>query len=151
MDKYIIEYSIDGIRYSTAGEVISVNNTSRHTYTYQHAIVNATTIYYRLKMGELDGTFEYSPVISIGPDTKTGIRVYPSTVTNGKVNIISWQPVERILVTNISGQQVLSKKMNGMTGYFTIEIPFLQKGIYIIRIAGERFSKDGKNSDPIKK
>ena len=144
MEKYTVEYSTDGIQYTTAGEVLSGNNASRHTYTYQHAIVNATTIYYRLKMGELDGTFEYSPVISIGPDTKTGIRVYPSTVTNGKVNIISWQPVERILVTNISGQQVLSKKMNGMTGYFTIEIPSLQKGIYIIRIAGKDFQKTEK-------
>ena len=144
MDKYIIEYSIDGIRYSTAGEVISVNNTSRHTYTFQHTIVNNTTIYYRLKMSESDGTFEYSPVVSIGPDAKAELKIYPTAITNGKVNILSWKPVERVIVTNSTGLQILSRQMNGITGYFTIEVPSLQKGVYIIRVSGKDFQKTEK-------
>lgn len=144
LDKYTIEYSTDGVRYATAGEVLSGNNANRHIYTYRHTIVNTTTIYYRLKISEVDGTFEFSPVISIGPDTKTGIKVYPTSVTNGKVNIISWQPVERVVVTNTNGLQVFSREMSGTTGYFTIEVPSLQKGIYIIRVAGKDFQKTEK-------
>ena len=110
MDKYTVEYSTDGTRYTTAGEVLSGNNANRHIYTYQHATVNTTTIYYRLKISELDGSFEYSPVISIGPDTKTGIKVYPTTITNGKVNIISWQPVERVIITILPGYRCFPGK-----------------------------------------
>ena len=144
MDKYAIEYSTDGVRYTTAGEVVSVNNANRHIYTYRHSIINTTTIYYRLRLGELDGSFEYSPVISIGPDARTGIKVYPTTITNGKVNIISWQPVERVVVTNSSGLQVFSRVMNGATGYFAIDVPALQKGVYMITIAGKDFQKTEK-------
>ena len=144
MDKYSVEYSTDGIRYSTAGEVLSGNIANRNIYTFRHTLINTTTVYYRLKLIESDGTFEYSPVISIGPDTKTGIKVYPTSIINGKVNIISWQPVERIIVTNTNGVQLFSKEMNGTTGYFTVEIPSLQKGFYIIRVAGKNFQKTEK-------
>jgi glucose/arabinose dehydrogenase len=144
MDKYSVEYSTDGIRYTTVGEVVSVNDANRHIYTYRHTTVNTTTVYYRLKLGERDGSFEYSPVISIGPDTKTGIKVYPTTITNGKVNIISYQPVDKVTVINTSGLQVLSREMNGTTGYFAIDVPTLQKGVYIIRITGKDFQKTEK-------
>lgn len=144
MDKYNVEHSTDGTRYTTVGEVVSVNDVNRHIYTYRHTTVNTTTVYYRLKLGERDGSFEYSPVISIGPDTKTGIKVYPTSITNGKVNIISYQPVDKVTVTNTSGLQVLSREMNGTTGYFAIDVPTLQKGVYIIRIVGKDFQKTEK-------
>jgi glucose/arabinose dehydrogenase len=144
MDKYILQYSTDGVNYSTAGEVSSANDPNRKIYTYRHNTVNTKTVYYRLKMTELGGTYEYSPVISIGADTNTGIKIYPTSVNNGLVNIISWQPVERISITSTTGIQLLSKEMNGTSGYFTITLPALQKGIYIIRVAGKDFQKTEK-------
>ena len=144
MDKYIVEYSTDGINYSTAGEVLSENIANRNIYTYHHTIINTTTVYYRLKMSESDGTHKYSPVITIGPDKKTGVKIYPTSITNGRVNIISPQPVERVIITNTTGLQLLSKEMNGARGYFTIPIPALQKGIYIIRVSGKDFQQTEK-------
>jgi hypothetical protein len=144
MDKYIGEYSTDGSTYSSVGEVLSDNEVNRKIYTYRHATFNTTTVYYRLKMSELDGTYEYSPVISIGADTKTGIKIYPTAITNGLVNIISWQPVQRVSITNTTGLQLLSKEMNGATGYFNVSLPVLQKGIYFIRVSGKDFQKTEK-------
>jgi hypothetical protein len=144
MDKYIIEYSTDGINYSTAGEVVSANNASRSIYLYRHITINTTNVYYRLKMSELNGTHKYSPVITIGPDNKTGVKIYPTSITNGLVNIISWQPVERVVITNTTGVQLFSKEMNGATGYFKIPIPALQKGLYIIRVSGKDFQQTEK-------
>ncbi len=144
MDKYVVEYSTDGLRYSVAGEVVSRNIAVRSVYTFQHSIVNTTTIYYRLKLSGLNGEFEYSPVISIGADTKTEMKIYPTSITNGKINIISKQPVERITISNTTGVQVVAKELNGTSGYFTLDLPVLQKGIYIIRVAGKDFQKTEK-------
>lgn len=144
MDKYILQYSTDGITYSIVGELSSANDPNRKIYTYRHNTVNTKTVYYRLKMTELGGTYEYSPVISIGADTKTGIKIYPTSITNGLVNIISWQPVERVSITNTTGIQLLSKEMNGASGYFNVTLPALQKGIYIIRVSGKDFQKTEK-------
>jgi glucose/arabinose dehydrogenase len=144
MDKYIVEYSADGVTYSNVGEVLSTNDTNRKIYTYRHSTLNTTIVYYRLKMSELNGTYEYSPVISIGADTRTGVKIYPTSVTNGSVNIISSQPVERVSITNTTGLQVLSKEMNGASGYFNVSLPILQKGIYIIRVSGKDFQKTEK-------
>lgn len=145
MDKYVVEYSTDGTRYAVAGEVASRNNINRDVYTFRHSISNTTTIYYRLNLSGLNGEFEYSPVISIGADTRTAeLKIYPTSITNGKLNIISRHPVERIFVTNTTGVQVMSKEMNGATGYFTIDIPVVQKGVYIVRVAGKDFQKTEK-------
>jgi len=144
MDKYIVEYSTDGISYSTAGEVVSANNASRSVYLYRHTTVNTTNVYYRLKMSELNGTHKYSPVITIGPDKETGVKIFPTSITNGRVNIISWQPVERVTITNTIGIQLFSKEMNRATGYFNIPIPALQKGLYIIRVSGKDFQQTEK-------
>ena len=144
MDKYIVEYSTDGISYSTAGEVVSANNTSRSIYLYRHTTINTTNVYYRLKMSELNGTHKYSPVIRIGPDKETGVKIYSTFITTGLVNIISWQPVERVTITNTTGIQLFSKEMNGATGYFNIPIPALQKGLYIIRVSGKDFQQTEK-------
>ena len=144
MDKYIVEYSTNGISYFTAGEVLSENNENRNVYTFRHATINSTIVYYRLQMSELNGTYKYSPVIAIGADMQTGLKIYPTSITNGLVNIISWQPVERVIITSTNGIQLLSKEMNGSTGYFNVALPVLQKGVYIIRVSGKDFQQTEK-------
>ncbi|RYZ13695.1 MAG: T9SS type A sorting domain-containing protein, partial [Sphingobacteriales bacterium] len=144
MDKYIVEYSVDGNTYEIAGEVASRNNLAKSVYTYQHAYVNRTTVYYRLKMTGLGGEVNYSPVISFGADENRDLKIYPTSVTNGKLNIVSKMPVERVIITNTMGVQVASRELNGMTGFFTVDLPVLQKGMYIVRVAGKDFQKTEK-------
>ena len=130
--------------YSAAGEVLSRNDASRSVYTFHHNYLNTTVTYYRLKMDELDGSFNYSPVIRIGADARTGVKIYPNTITNDLVNIISWQPVENVRITNLNGLQVLTKDLNGANGYFNVALPVLQKGFYLVRISGPNFQQTEK-------
>lgn len=143
INKYIIEYSTDGRNYSSAGEVLSLNNANRNNYSFRHHFNIPGKIFYRLRIAEMDGSYEYSPVIAIGGD-KTPITVYPTTVTTGQVNIISGNPVDQINLINASGQQVLSKNMNGVDGYFTLSIPSLPKGMYFVQLAGKGFRETKK-------
>lgn len=144
IDRYVVEYSTDGRSYSSVGEVLSENSVNRNTYPYRHNIVNTTTVYYRLKISELSGAYEYSPVITIGADTKAGLRIYPTSITNGLVNIVSLQPVQKIIITNTTGLQLFSKEMSGASGYFNIVLPALQKGLYFIQVSGKGFQKTEK-------
>ncbi len=105
-----------------------------------------SAIYWQLPLSifRRQHTHKYSPVIRIGADAKKELKIYPTSITNGLVNIISGQPVERIIVTSINGVQLLSKEMNGATGYFNLALPALQKGIYIIRVSGKDFHRTEK-------
>lgn len=144
MDRYLIEYSHDGNTYQVAGEVVSGNYAERHTYQFRHQAGNAPLTYYRLMMREPDGTFNYSPVVSISAEPTGETKIYPTAITNGIVNIISPQPVERVVVTNLCGMQVFTREMNGTSGYFNLTLPTLQKGMYIISLSGRDFRKTGK-------
>lgn len=144
MDRYIIEYSLDGTAYETAGEVVSQNSNIRNLYSFRHAYTNRNTIYYRLKMAGLAGETSYSPVISFGAAENTELKIYPTSVTDRRLNIVSKSPVERIVITNAMGVQVLAREFNGATGFFTFELPALQKGMYIVRVSGKQVQKTEK-------
>ncbi len=144
MDKYTVEYSTDGINYLPAGEIASINNNSRNVYSFRHININTTNIYYRLQMAELNGTYKYSPVIRIGADVKRELKIYPTSISNGILNIVSGQPVERVTVIGLNGVQLMSKEMNGTTGYFNLSLPTLQKGLYIVRVSGKDFQHTEK-------
>jgi hypothetical protein len=145
MDKYIVEYSGDGHNYSAVGEVVSENDVNRHHYTFQHTITgNNPVAYYRLKMLEFNGTHQFSAVIRIGSQIIPGIKVYPTTVSNNLLNIVTDKPVEKVVLTNTNGAELFAKGVNGATGYFTVTLPVLQKGIYIVRVAGKSFQHTEK-------
>lgn len=138
IDKYIVEYSIDGNNYAAVGEVASENDVNRHNYTFQHTIASSNpVVYYRLKMLELSGTHQFSAVIRIGSQANAGIKIYPTTVSNNLLNIVTDKPVEKIVLTNITGVELFAKNVNGITGYFNVTLPVLQKGVYIIRVTGK--------------
>ena len=44
----------------------------------------------------------------------------------------------------MASKPILTKEMNGVNGYFSIVIPALQKGMYIIQLTGRDFQKNKK-------
>ncbi len=142
--RYVVEFSTDGRNYSEAGIVESVNRADQHTYVFRHNIMSTGKLFYRLRIMELDGTFNYSPTIALGSKEKTGIEVFPTIITSGLVNINAASPVERIEIINTSGQRVLSKAMNNVTGYFQISLPSMPKGVYYMQATGRDFHQTEK-------
>ena len=145
MDRYIIEYSSDGNNYLPVGEVVSQNDISRRNYSFLHTPSPVSeTGYYRLKMIELDGSHQFSAVIRIGGQANAGIKIYPTQVINGLLNVVADKPAEKIIVTNTTGVQLFTKDLNGVSGYFNITLPALQKGMYIIQLSGKSFQHTEK-------
>ncbi|HEX5023926.1 MAG TPA: T9SS type A sorting domain-containing protein, partial [Agriterribacter sp.] len=72
------------------------------------------------------------------------VKIYPTLISNGRVNINSANRVDKIQLFNASGKLVFSSNMQGANGYFSIALPALQKGVYIIRLTGRDLEKNQK-------
>lgn len=144
IENYIIEYSRDGRNYTEIGTVPSIGSTDVHTYTFRHNIVSNDKLFYRLRITEQSGTFNYSPTISLGSKDKNGVTVFPTLITSGIVNVNAASPVEKIEIMNISGQKIVSKDMNNADGYFQVVLPPVPKGIYYMQIRGKDFHQTEK-------
>lgn len=134
LDDYIIEYSTDGRNFIATGQRSPRNSEGPHTYTFVRPFTGAGLTYYRLKITELDGGIKYSPIIIIGTEEESGLKLYPTTVSGSGaiVNVISGRPIEKLALVGADGRQVFSKDMNGAEGYFRLSLPPLQKGLYML-------------------
>jgi glucose/arabinose dehydrogenase len=135
---YKIQYSRDGRTYTSIGEVLSVNISTRNTYSFRHTIVSTSRILYRLEIVERDGGTSYSPVISLGEKDGSGISVYPTILSGRRVNISSVNEIENIQLVYSDGREVFSKNMR-QSGYFILDLPVLAKGVYFIHLSGRDF------------
>jgi hypothetical protein len=143
-DRFIIEYATDGHSFQNAGEVPAMNNTTGHSYSFRHNIVERKKLFYRLKMLDRDGKSKYSPVISVGGGKSPEIKIYPTIIKNNILNVITDQLINQVKVYNMFGKVVLINNINGTQGYFSIRVPQLAKGTYIVNIVGRDFQKSEK-------
>jgi hypothetical protein len=137
---FIIEKGTNGIDFSPVGQVDALGSsltTFNYSFTDKNAIAGRT--YYRLKMLDTDGKFEYSKVVSVngkvgnvvtaGPNPFiTSIQLYgiPSADVNMK----------NIQVINTLGQQI-NYRVTG-TNTITLEAT-APTGMYIIKVKDQQF------------
>lgn len=142
-DKFIVEYSLNGRDFSVAGEVASMRDIDGASYVFNHHIANERVIQYRLRMQDIDASSKFSPVITIGSKARD-IKLYPTVISNRTIQVISGPAIERVEVYTITGQQVHTKDVSGASGYFNVQLPALQKGMYLVRMRGLDFEKTEK-------
>jgi Secretion system C-terminal sorting domain len=76
-----IERSIDALKFEKIGEVIANNNEKNNYQFIDKSPKNYSTIYYRLKMNDLDGSYTFSKIISIANKAQS-ISITPNPVTD---------------------------------------------------------------------
>ena len=143
-DKFIVEYSTDGIHFNFAGQVTASNNPSGSSYTYQHAINTPGRTYYRLQTINTDGSARYSAIIVVGENGDKDIRIYPTVISNSKLELITSTPVEMVRVVDAGGREVYRSNTGGRQGYFSVQLPSLPAGIYLVAIQSRTFTKTEK-------
>ncbi|GAB3744628.1 hypothetical protein GCM10027594_23410 [Hymenobacter agri] len=83
------ERSLDGQSFGRIGTVAAAGSSSSlRSYELLDATLpsRATTLYYRLRQVDQDGTFRYSPVRTVAlPGAAAGLSLYPNPATNGAV------------------------------------------------------------------
>jgi hypothetical protein len=142
MSGYEILYSHDGTTFNTVGFISAVNSQLQHQYNFVHPSVSNITNYYRLKMVELDGSYTYSPIITIKgkeQSPEVSVTVSPNPVMDhGKLIIqTNDRQTVQISILNSVGAQVASFSRAIDPGMNFVILPierFSKAGIYFIKV-----------------
>ena len=138
---YEVQHSENGLNFTTIGNVLphSSNNTETHDYNLVHQKPITGINYYRLKIVDLDGSFEYShiDVVSIQSGNRLPV-VYPNPVSNQETLYINLGAdiKGRIHIHNESGKLVRDIIMKQTVNQ--ISIGDLAKGIYFYTIETDK-------------
>lgn len=133
-DKFDIEYSADGITWSSLAQV-DIVNPAQGSYQYQQQNIPAANIYYRIKEIDNNGYYTFSKVVVLDAD-KAGssyaifpnpadnyIEINASYGVNGNSTVELFDAVGRKLISNII--------INATVKINTADLP---NGTYLIRI-----------------
>jgi len=142
---FIIERSMDAQHFEPAGRVEAFGQSSilRRYEFIDRSIPDLRTshiVYYRLRMVDLDGSFEFSDIrgVNFGKSWSDKIRMYPNPtadVLNIDVEGVSFEgqkpPVLSLI--NAEGKMIMSKEITG-NGIETIDMSKYAEGVYQIFI-----------------
>lgn len=155
---FLVERGSNGVDFEEIGKVTAVG-TSIEIQTYDFLDPNPMNgqNYYRLKMVDLDGTYEYSEVqiVEFNYSIEEMIAVYPNPVIDGtKLEIkLTKESEVRIKVVDMRGRIIEEKPLTSMSaGSFIFDYDFdhLADGMYFFDITVDelqtkrKFIKHGK-------
>jgi hypothetical protein len=125
-----IERSLDGKDYTSIGFVKANGRASKYSFDDTNL---SKTSYYRLKMIDLDGSFDFSRIVSILLESKYKVNITPS-VSDDSVTIetdFEDNKVGTIEVYNQAGKLLKSQTAARLT---TISLESFPQGIYFVRV-----------------
>jgi glycosidase len=128
-----IERSLNGSDFNKIGFVKGNGTTGTPQY-YSFFDTNFrenTLNYYRLKQLDFDNKSAFSKTIALKTEGKKTLKVYPTIVENGALNVQNAENTEgsSFSIFNLMGQQILSGKTTG-----SIDVSKLPQGIFILKI-----------------
>jgi hypothetical protein len=138
LDKFEVQYSPDGINFSSAGIVDAENNSSGAEYNYTHVPGISGRVYYRLKMIDIDEQFEYSNVVSVLSETTAKNFVMPSIISSGTMTVYLPGEFSSLELISMNGSRLFSQNINGRTGRMDVSIPaFAPVGTYVVQLSSK--------------
>jgi hypothetical protein len=139
--EFEITRSADAIHFETIGRIEPVKITSAlRPYEFIDNQANGMT-YYRLKMVDNDGTFEFSKIISLDQDLAVSAvgSIYPNpavTGTTAKIDIFAQKAGNWTLTTfNLEGKVIQVKQAQLKSGMNTLTIDYLTSGLNLVRLS----------------
>jgi uncharacterized delta-60 repeat protein len=143
--KFEIERSNNGREYNSIGKV----NAGLRRYHYTDINPLKGSNYYRLKVIDKDGKFDYSAVRIINNNSNINVRVYPVPV-KGTLNLQMYSiktEKAQITVTDILGKNILTMTISLEAGlnHALINLQKLYKGAYFLKVV----TYEGSNTKKI--
>jgi hypothetical protein len=146
---FVVEYAIDGKNFSTANTVKANGNSAvKVEYNNQHlnAFDIANTLYYRLKIVDLNGDVSYSKTIklSMAELTNASATAYPNPFINEVVVDVPTigDTKAKVTITNLQGVELMRQETqfeNGKTKL--VGLDGLSSGIYLITVESNEFKQ----------
>ncbi|MFT4032998.1 MAG: T9SS type A sorting domain-containing protein [Siphonobacter sp.] len=129
-----IERSIDAAEFTKIASVTAANTESTNQYTYADLLIDGRT-YYRLKMVDLDGKYEYSRIISVEGKAFLDAIIFPNPVKD-KLNIqhLNTDDNTVVKIVNIAGMVISQKKVPANISYTSFDVSAFSAGTYLLVI-----------------
>ncbi len=117
---FTVERSLDGVNWRPVADIKATGNQGIQTSDYQFvdrqipfASEAISTVYYRLKMIDLNGKFEWSKVESVEFENRVqDVQVYPNPTADW-ITIQSKSDITELIVFDIDGKIVLQRPYTG--------------------------------------
>ena len=141
-DRFEVEASANGRMFQRIGQVVG-HGSSAQPHEYQLTDLNiaryaASSVYYRLRQVDADGTATYSPVrtvaVAAGP---AALALFPNPTTDRAATLTGTQPGTPVTVIDALGRLVLVA-MADATGTAALALPAgLATGVYVVRVGSK--------------
>jgi poly(beta-D-mannuronate) lyase len=134
VEKYNVEWSSNGIDYSTVGNVTAIGSALAYTYSFIHATPVKGQNHYRIKIVDRDGRFAYTPVRKISIADVASLVVYPNPARqSAAINILSGNNgVTTIKLVNMLGVAIKTINLTNQPNV-TVSLNGLGAGIYQVQ------------------
>jgi cytochrome c peroxidase len=138
---FTIERSMDGVNWSTIGQLKSIGNNTKsvNNYTFNDVNLMSDKQYYRLKQTDFNKRFTYSKIIAVqlnGFNNLPKITIFPNPTTHQitiELSNLSLNNTTELQLINELGQVVFTK--NKLINYSeTINLSAFPNGQYVVLI-----------------
>lgn len=141
-DKYEVERSVDGLRFTKIGEKKALGSTVSSSYKFtDNNLPQEEMVYYRLKMLDMDGQFTYSDVIKLSKEkvNKNRLMAIGPNPFNKNLSIQYESAVNemmQLVFYNSKGQELLRQNhgINKGINQIYLTLPQWSSGLYFIRL-----------------
>jgi endonuclease I len=134
--KYEIERSTDGSGFYKIGEVAG-RNLANYSFT-DNNLPTANTVFYRLKMIDIDGQFSNSKIVSVrNANNFSNAHVYPNPTKDKLVVKLQQALTEssQLFIADLSGRIVMQQQVTGGQKNIDLFVNHLPAGRYFIKIS----------------
>ena len=130
LDRYQLEYSTDARNFKTIASLKAKGTAS--CYSQDH-IPNNQLAFYRLKMIDNDGRFQYSEIRSVKFDDPAYFTIAPNPVANEIIiNDIAYAAIRSVQIFSMNG--TLLKHWNGLQNGQRLDVTGLAPAVYFIKM-----------------
>jgi len=141
-DYFDLQKSHNSVDFTTLGSISAAGSSSdERIYSYIDRELSVGTAYYRLKLVDIDGSFEYSDVISIKSDG-TVSDIFPNPTVNDLVNVRFNSTFDhedaKVIITDMLGRTMMEIPITLFEGsnLVTVDPSRLPAATYVLTIQG---------------
>lgn len=142
-DKFIIEHSIDGIKFDSIGFIVGAGESKQVlNYSFNHSSPILGKNYYRLKSVDFDLTYEHSPLVAATFAGSRTVIVYSDPANRNQMAIrTNFKPEEgdRVLIYDNMGLKLSDSEVVKNNSSF--EVGNLKQGTYLMKYVSSNFSQ----------
>jgi hypothetical protein len=136
--EYQVQWSSDGVNYLAVTTLPAKGLNAISSYSYQFSNLISGNNYYKLKMIDKDGSYQYSSVVTVFYAKTNEVTIFPNPTKDFVTVYIGGTTSNTIITIRLldnSGKECY--KTNYVTSLNTIDIRNLRKGLYLIKVIGK--------------